>query len=416
MNTSSWRIRVAAALFASVVVGGCAATGAGETDEEESGESLPSSLTSAQRRERAQHLRDVSFSRGLVNGWMIAGIAQAETQMSHCWSELTWACKGPASADCGGGPVVSGAGDGPCSLKEGGLGMFQFDAGTHSQTLAKYGNDVLTVDGNIDEAINYAVNMVINSAYISGVSTEGEAIAWMNGVKVGSANYDTWIKTVTHYYNGCKPSYSCYNQRFGHYDDSTRLVHDEMGAPFWEAKALAPLEVYWARRPDGAYELRALGAQDVVKVRYLVDGYPLADAPRDDPATAEIENNFPAKYTFKNAAAERLFEVLGYDESGAEIARGVGLIDTVPGTAVYIRQMGDKLYEIGLEREPDEVAFIEVRADGYVLTDTETGKAKSPRNAVRYKFNTLGERSFDLTTFNADGSVRGHLYRDFELK
>jgi hypothetical protein len=418
MNTSSWRIRVAAAMIASVVVGGCAAAGEGETDEEEGGETLASNLTSAQRKERAQHLRDVSASRGLANGWMIAGIAQAETQMSHCWSELTWACKGPASADCGGGPVVSGAGDGPCSIKEGGLGMFQFDAGTHSQTLAKYGNDVLTVDGNIDEAITFAVNMVINSAYISNVSTEGEAIAWMNSVKVGGTNYSTWIKTVTHYYNGCKPSYSCYNQRFGHYDDSTRLIHNEMGATFWQAAAAAkkPLEVYWARRPDSSYELRALGPAEVVKVSYLVDGYKLTDATRDDPKTAEIEDNFPAKYTFQNALTERRFEVLGYDKSGAEIARGIGLIDTVPGVAVYIRQMGEKRYEIGLERAPAEVAFVEVRADGFVLTDAVTGKTKTDRDAVLYTFSALGERAFQITTFNADGSVRGNLYRDFTLE
>ena len=416
MSTSSWKFRVAAAILTSVVASGCAATSDSETDGEESGESRASNLSSAQRRDRAQHLRDVSFSRGLNNGWMIAGIAQAETQMSHCWSELTWACKGPASADCGGGPVVSGAGDGPCYLKEGGLGMFQFDAGTHTQTLAQYGNKVLTVDGNIDQAITYAVNMVIRSDYIANVTTESEAIAWMNSVTVGGAAYDTWIKTVTHYYNGCKPSYSCYSQRFAHYDDSTRLIHGEMGTDFWKGQAQKPLEIYWARRPDGKYDLRALGPAEVVKVRYLVDDYQLAEAPRDDPKTAEVEDNFPAQYTFKNAIEERHFEVLGYDKSGLQIARGVGLIDSIPGTAVYIRQMGDHLYEIGLEREPDEVAAIEVRVDGYLLTDSETGAQRSARNAVRYKFNTLGERSFDLSTFNADGSLRGHLYRDFKLE
>ncbi len=417
MNSTSWKVRAAAAVLATLVIGGCAATGTGESEGDESGESRASSLTSAQRRVRAEHLRDVSASRGLTKGWLIAGIANAETQMSHCWSELTWACKGPASADCGGGPVVSGAGDGPCSIKQGGLGMFQFDAGTHTQTLAAYGNEVLTVDGNIDSAIDYAINMVVKSKYIPSVTTEAQAIAWMNGVTLGSADYGTWIKTVTHYYNGCLPSYSCYNQRYGHYDDSTRGVHDEMGKDFWKPAApLAPIQVYWARTGSGAYDLRAQGPAEMASVSYLVEDYKLADALRDDPKTAAVEDDFPGSYTFKYEGTERLFEVLGYDEKGAKIARGIGLIDSVPGTAVYIWQTGDHEYEIGLEREPAEVAFIEVRADGYLLTDSETKEPQSTRNAVRYQFNTLGERHFDIATYNSDGSLRGHLTRDFTLE
>jgi hypothetical protein len=88
----------------------------------------------------------------------------------------------------------------------------------------------------------------------------------------------------------------------------------------------------------------------------------------------------------------------------------------VPGTAVYIWQMGDHDYEIGLEREPAEVAFIEVRADGFLLTDADTKATQSTRNAVHSQFNTLGERHFDIATYNADGSLRGHLTRTFKLE
>jgi hypothetical protein len=109
--------------------------------------------------------------------------------------------------------------------------------------------------------------------------------------------------------------------------------------------------------------------------------------------------------------------VLGYDKSGAQVARGVGLIDSVPGTAVYIRQMlGDHVYEIGLEREPAAVAYVEVRVDGTLLTDSVTKVTKSTRNAVRHKFTKLGERHFDIATYNADGSLRAHRYRDFVLQ
>ncbi|MBK8258771.1 MAG: hypothetical protein IPK82_39705 [Polyangiaceae bacterium] len=409
-----WKIRALAALFAAAIVGGCAASGSNDTDDEEVGETLESNLTAAQRKDRAQHLRDVSFSRGLTNGWMLAGIGNAETQLSHCWSELTWACKGPASADCGGGPVVAGAGDGPCSQKQGGLGMFQFDAGTHTQTLNKYGNKVLTVDGNIDQAITFVLNMVVNSKYITGVSTESEALQWLNAIKVGGTNYNTWIKTVTHYYNGCAPSYSCYNQRFKHYDDSTRAVYNEMGAAFWVARA--PMEVYWERLDTGVYDLRALAPSNVTKVRYLVDDYEIAVAAKDNPATTEVEDNFPGNYKFKYETPERVFVALGYDKSGANVARGVGLIDSVPGMAVYIRQMGDHLYEIGLERASDDVAYVQVKADGYVLTDEDTGDTMSHRNAVKYKFQNLGERTFEIALFTVDGKPIETLVRDFKLE
>lgn len=418
MVHTSWKTRSAAVLFAALVIGGCAATGAGESDGED-GASRDSSLTASQRKDRAAHLRDVSASRGITKGWLLAGIANAETQMSHCWSELTWACKGPVSADCGGGPVVAGSGDGPCSHKQGGLGMFQFDAGTYSQTIAAYGNEVLTVDGNIDSAIDYVIDMVIDSKWVSGVTTAQQAIDWMNGITVGSADYGIWIKTVTAYYNGCFPgACSIYSSRYAHYDDATREVWSEMGKDFWTPKPPVPrLAIGWERAVDGVYSVHAEGGPDgMVTAAYLVDDYKIATAPKDDPKTAAKEDDFPAKYTFKNETKERHFVVSGRDAKGVEVARGVGMIDSVPGTAVYIWQTGDREYEIGLEREPAEVAYIEVRADEFLLTDGETGSAQSTRNAVRTTFNKLGERDFTITTFNADGTVRGNLHRTFTVE
>ena len=34
-----------------------------------------------------------------------------------------------------GGPIIAGGADGPCADMQGGLGMFQFDAGTYQQTV-----------------------------------------------------------------------------------------------------------------------------------------------------------------------------------------------------------------------------------------------------------------------------------------
>jgi MYXO-CTERM domain-containing protein len=200
-----------------------------------------SALTATQRRSRATGILNAAVAAGLTNGLLLAGIAQGETGLAHCWSEATWACQGPGSSSCGGGPVIAGAGDGPCSIQQGGLGLFQFDAGTYAQTLAAYGQDVLTVAGNTTHAVNFVVNMVINSQYISGVSDRAGALRWMNGVRVGDSNYPIWIKTVTAYYNGCHPgACSVYDQRYQHYDDSTRTMLSELGQDFWYGNLVPP--------------------------------------------------------------------------------------------------------------------------------------------------------------------------------
>ena len=223
-------------ILALLLLSGCLSAEIPE-DDIASAESL---LTPTQRRARVVRIRDAASAAGLTEGYLLAGIGDAETQLSQCWSELTWACKGPASADCGGGPVVAGAGDGPCSLKQGGLGIFQFDAGTHSQTLAREGDRVLTVEGNVAAAVDFVVNMVIRSAYISNVSTRAEALSWINGVRLTNSRFPVWIKTVTHYYNGCSPTgCSVYNSRYERYRSHTVNIYNEMGVSFWgETSAL----------------------------------------------------------------------------------------------------------------------------------------------------------------------------------
>lgn len=221
-----------ALLPALLVMSGCAAPEPGPTSLGDVG-SVTASLSASERLARATQIRDAASANGITQGYLLAGIADAETNMSHCWSELTWACQGPNSADCGGGPVVAGAGDGPCSLRQGGLGMFQFDAGTFDDTLAREGDRVLSVAGNVAAAVDFVVAMVIRSTYVEGVDTRAQAIAWVNGVRVDNARYDPWIRTVTHYYNGCRPTYSCWTSRYAHYRDNTTGVHDEMGPDFW---------------------------------------------------------------------------------------------------------------------------------------------------------------------------------------
>jgi hypothetical protein len=242
----------------------------------ELGESA-SSLTAAQRHVRAGQIRDAALQSGVSEGYLLAGIAEAETMMSHCWSELTWACQGPASADCGGGPVVAGSGDGPCSVQQGGLGMFQFDAGTYDQTLAREGRRVLTIAGNVEAAVDFVVAMLIRSTYISGVDDEAQAIRWLNGVRIGNDRWDAWVRTVTHYYNGCTPQASCWPSRYARYGDTAIRVHDEFGDAFWRVEqtprlmatyvdqsfplASEPLQLAPGQEEEGYIELRNEGTE-----------------------------------------------------------------------------------------------------------------------------------------------------------
>jgi hypothetical protein len=190
-------------------------------------------LTPEERTARCEGIRDVAADNGIAAGYLLAGIANAETRLSHCWSELTWACEGPSSPDCG-GPVVAGAGDGPCSLMEGGLGMFQFDGGTFDATIARDGDGVLLLSGNTTKAVDFVVDMVMRSVY-ADANSPAEAKAWLNEVTVDGPLWDAWITTVTHYYNGCVPG-SCgvFDQRYQHYDESAREVFDEQGPAFWD--------------------------------------------------------------------------------------------------------------------------------------------------------------------------------------
>lgn len=197
-------------------------------------ESITSELSAAQRRVRAEAIRDTAAARGLTNGALLGGIGDAETGLAHCWSEATWACQGPSSPSCG-GPVIAGAGDGPCSLREGGLGLFQFDGGTFEQTLARDGQDVLLLEGNIAHVVDFVIAMVMRSQFIEGVDDEAAALAYMNAVPIqpGDPRYEAWVSTVTRHYNGCSPTSGCWAERRGRYGALTTGIYDELGPDFW---------------------------------------------------------------------------------------------------------------------------------------------------------------------------------------
>jgi hypothetical protein len=113
--------------------------------------------------------------------------------------------------------------------------MFQFDAGTFTDTINKYGPAVLTIPGQTSAAIDYVTRMVRISAYTTDAETDEKARAWINRFDPGNAALrDQWIKTVVRYYNGCQPGWSCWNPRYQTYLDGYRRAIDEVGGlGFW---------------------------------------------------------------------------------------------------------------------------------------------------------------------------------------
>jgi len=193
----------------------------------------PVTLTETQRQARAEIIRDTAKASGMTNAALLAGIGQVETGFAHCWSEATWACQGPASSSCGGGPVIAGAADGPCSYQQGGLGMFQFDAGVYSQTIATYGTDIVTLQGNVNAVIPFLVTRAIQS--VAGINNEADALAWMNSINIqdGDPDYENWLYFVAWRYNGCM---GCTTQ-INKYRDGTNMLRDEFGPGFWTTNA-----------------------------------------------------------------------------------------------------------------------------------------------------------------------------------
>ncbi|MEJ7596533.1 MAG: hypothetical protein WKG01_01380 [Kofleriaceae bacterium] len=224
-------------LFAALIpftLAGCLIGGADPPESEDISDpsiELPINV----RTERYAGIRDAARAHGLGNAYLLAGIANTETNLAMCWSEATWACQGPNSPACGGGPVIAGSADGPCSIQQGGLGMFQFDAGTFTDTLNKYGQDVLTIAGQTSDAIDYVTWMVKISAYTTNAETDDKARAWIASFDPNNATLrDQWIKTVLRYFNGCQPSWSCWNPRYQTYRDGyLRAIDEPGGLAFW---------------------------------------------------------------------------------------------------------------------------------------------------------------------------------------
>ena len=268
-------------------------------------------LTAEVRHERFALIRDAAAEMGLYNAALVAGIAISETNLAHCQSEATYACQGPASPSCGGGPIIAGAADGPCGDMQGGLGMFQFDAGTYADTLASYGDSILTIEGNAAQAVSFVADRVQQS--VMGADDWLGAVGWMNGVVMDAADptMEAWASFIVCRYNGCCSTSATCQTRAAGYRDHAIEAFDEMGAEFW-----ATANRCTALPADGVIDQRSecyLAAGDPRYWHRETGGY---DDDREWTGTTSLETaeNF-AQWIVKTGGAGR-FSVEVYLDGG----------------------------------------------------------------------------------------------------
>ena len=241
-------------------------------------------MTPDLRRERFALIRDVAARMGVHNAALLAGIAMSETNLAHCHAEAHFACPGPPSPSCAGGPVIAGGADGPCNLMQGGLGMFQFDAGTYADTLATYGPAILTAEGNTAQAVSFVIDKLV--ADVAGVRDWLGAAAWLDGVPLvkGQPALEQWAGLLACRYNGCCSQSATCKSRAAGYRDNAIAAYTEMGAAFWQTHDRC------AALPPG-------GVIDVDSACYLAAGDPrrrhreaagYAGAVEWSPATADF--------------------------------------------------------------------------------------------------------------------------------
>lgn len=209
----------------------CLALGAACAEPVES--TAEQGLTAAVRRERATLIRDSAAEMGMYNAALLGGIAISETNLAHCFSEASFGCPGPDSPSCN-GPILAGGADGPCPDMQGGLGMFQFDAGTYAQTVATYGASVLTVEGNTAQAVNFVETRLVQD--ITGVDGWATAMDYLNQVPLipGNPKTEEWSHFLACRYNGCCTTSALCTSRANGYRDNALAIYNEFGGAFWK--------------------------------------------------------------------------------------------------------------------------------------------------------------------------------------
>lgn len=112
--------------------------------------------------------------------------------------------------------------------------MFQFDSGTYSQTLAHYGDSILTVDGNVTAGISFIINRFgFGCATTPTFSNDAAVLSWINGIAPGSADWNTWMSAAAACYNGCVPPRCDQSSEAENYLASTNALLSALGVSYW---------------------------------------------------------------------------------------------------------------------------------------------------------------------------------------
>lgn len=380
--------------FSAVLVAGTSLVGACATPEELA-EVEQAAVSDAVRHERYGLIRDAAAEMGLYNAALLAGIATSETGLAHCQSEATYACKGPASPSCGGTPVIAGAADGPCADMQGGLGMFQFDSGTYAQTLATYGDSILTIEGNTAQAVNFVVVRAVMD--IAEATDWLTAVAWMNSIPMDASQpkMDEWATFIVERYNGCTSGSSTCVMRRAKYRDNAIDAFNEMGADFWNTSnrcASLPTDGiidqrsncyiaggdprYW-RRVDSGHANTSEWTGTTSNMSKANFGRWIVKAPRATRYSVEIYldggtngTSTTAKYTVAHGGTT---ETIMLDQTAASGFVSIGEFDFA-GTGDEYIELGDNTGEAGsLDKQ---VMFDAVRVlplDGEIPEPVDTG-------------------------------------------
>lgn len=222
--------RVAILLCTAFLLGAC------EEGVEPGMTQAPIRVSNSVGRNHLDAIRDAAAAEGITNFLAVALLAEEETGLDHCGR---WACYGPSHRDCSGGPVISGGGDGPCSANAGGLGMFQLDQGSESQTVAYWrsrGIDVLSLRGNAAAAIKHLVSRLTDAhdgMYGSLANNRAAAVRFLNGLRVGDRNWNEYIRFIIYRWNGCRPGWSCYSNRWSAYSSAAPRLLRTFGRDYF---------------------------------------------------------------------------------------------------------------------------------------------------------------------------------------
>lgn len=230
-------------------------------------------LTDSELRQITDLIKIRAGQKGITNFLLVAGISYHETGLVQCANNYT---KGVGCSNVGNsidcpsslGGVLGGSGDkGGCSAKQGGIGMFQLDDGTYSDTLSTYGNAIMEKVGNIDAGVDFIIKKLGFScnctpcfdsrnstpgtpsqtcgvstcaASVTNLSDVAMAKAWFNSIRPNTAEYEIFIRALAHCYNGCKYGWSgcgtgttTHDQIKALYSASIVSLYNKFGHEYW---------------------------------------------------------------------------------------------------------------------------------------------------------------------------------------